>query len=254
MSDTNVNEVTWDDESIKLSELVFFKGEKNVKKRIFIMTPAPKVARIHYKDKYFFCHSTFENKDGTQVMTKKAKCCEALGDPGLRFGVVVCVFDTKKDGMIKPRDKQKPGEMDFEFQIWRFREDKFGSLKTKHSEWDLTKHDLMLTCTEEQYQRIEIDVMKGAWMNDNTELGKRIRREFELYKFKDPFRFLGQSLSEGEVVIITGGELEEDDDPKAGQVNEQGFEEMLEGLKDGGEDKKAETKEPAKAAGGELSD
>lgn len=200
-----VGEISWTDDSIKINDIGFFKGEKAHKHRVFIMTAKPAFARVHYSGGYFRCLSTFETKNGNQVCTKHAKCCELLGQgPKLRFSVVVAVYDTKKDGIIKTKD---PKELEFELQVWAFGEDKFQSLRTKHEEWDLTQHDLLITCTDEQFQKLEIDVMKST-LTQNDQLKPRVDAAWAACSFKDTTKFLGRSLPEAEIIVKCGGEAE----------------------------------------------
>lgn len=226
-----VGEVAWDDDSIKSTDIAFFKGEKAHKHRIFVMSPKPMFARVHYEGGYFLCKSTFEIKDGNTVCTKTAKCCKMLGQgPKLRFSVVVAVFDTKKDGTIKTKN---PEELDFEFQVWTFGEDKFQSLRTKHEEWDLTQHDLLITCNDEQYQKIEIDVMKST-LTLNKQLKPRVDAGWAACTFKDTQKFLGRNLSEAEVIVKCGGEAEAGATTSntGGEVAGQSLEDVLTELKD----------------------
>lgn len=247
------NEIGWSDSSLKFSERTFFKGIKDQKNRIRIVTDKPKMARIHYHDGYFLCLSKYETVEGAQTRTKTEKCCELVGqEPALRFGVVVAVYDTMKDGTIKNVYKTKPEAMDFELQIWIFGEKTFQNLKAKHQEWDLTKHDLIVACTNEQYQHLDIDVTKSTWAIDSPALGDRIKREYDLYRYKDPSGYLGKALSEGEIVARLGSVLDtKANTPEVAEVNGQDFDSMLNELK---EDSTPKTGDAAKSVSKPLTD
>jgi hypothetical protein len=233
-----VSDISWSDDSIKIAETTFFKGEKNRKKRIYVMTDKPKFARVHYKNGsgYFVCRSEFHMKDGAQVCVKHAKCCELLGEaPKLRFGVIVLLYDTDKEGRLKTKD---PQNLDFEFQMWSFGEDKFASLRTKHEEWSLTEHDLLISCSDEQYQKIEIDVLKNALWKTNPSLKARVDAAWAAYNHKDTQKFLGKILSEAEIAIRLGGEAEAETKTES-TVNGQNLDEVLKGLKEDSQPKAA---------------
>lgn len=220
-------EVEWGDKSIALSDLTFFKGEIGAKKRIFIMTQKPKMMRVHYKEGYFRCLSEYETKDGMTVQTVQGKCCEMLTDPpSMRFAVVVCLYDTKKDGALKCKDMKHPSDLDFEFQIWILSEATFARLRTKHEEWDLTQHDLLISCTEEKYQRIDVDVCKDALVR-YEEMTARVMGAFNIFKHKDPSKFLAKPLSESEIVVRLGGETQ----VAPPEIASKDFDDLLKGLK-----------------------
>lgn len=228
--DNFTSEVGWDDSTLSLSDLQWFKGEKNKKKRIYIMTQKPFLARVHYHQGYFLCHSKYEIKDGVQQRIEKGKCCELLStDPILRFGVIVLLYDTKPDGSLKSKD---PKSLDFEFQIWLFGPDKFQTLKSQHAEWNLLEHDLQVTCSEEQYQKLEISPLRTT-LSVEPALKARIDAAWELYRHKDPSRFLGKKLSPGEIVVRLGGELDKEATGTVGKVNDKEFDDVLRELDEG---------------------
>lgn len=55
-----------------------------------------------------------------------------------------------------------------EILLWIYADDKYNSITSKRTEWgDLRKHDLVITCTREKYQTMEIEVAKEAlWQTD----------------------------------------------------------------------------------------
>lgn len=227
----DVAEVAWDDNSLKLTELTFFKGLKDQSQRIFILTERPQLMRIHYHDGYFKCLSTYgKDSDGEIERTEEADCCKSKGAPQLRFGVVVCVFDTKRDGSLKEIYKKNPADLGYELSIWLFGEKTFKNLKTKNSEWNLKEHDLLVTCTNEKYQHLEIELMKATWTTQNTKLGTKIKRDFDLFRFKDVSPYLGKNLSEGEIAVRLGSTIEQDPELNKGKVNNEDFDTLLDEL------------------------
>lgn len=229
------HQVAWDDESLNLSDLVFFKGEKDRKKRIFIMSPNPTAVRVHYKDEYFLCLSKYALKKGKQCREELGKCCELLGEPKVRFGTVVVVYDTTKEGTARGLYKKNPEEMEYELMIWTFGPKVFQNLKNKHVEWDITTRDLLISCTNEQYQNIEIDVMKTSWVKGIKELGEKIKRDYDLFRHKDPLPYLGKVMSRSDIVLLVGAPAdpsEKAEVAESAEIKTQEFDQILNELND----------------------
>ena len=98
----------------------------------------------------------------------------------------------------------------------------------KNEEWGLSDHDLLITCTDEQYQKIEIDVMKSALWKTNDSLRARVEAAWAAYRAKETRKFLGRTLSENEIVAKLGGQVEAAADTvTSSEVNGQTLESVL---------------------------
>jgi len=126
-------------EEIKDGMYEKYKGKKGQTDRIAIIYTDPKAmfagSQIHYKDKFFLC--------------KKGKCCEVLGPPKWRMGSVVIKYYTDKLGNLK-----KP--FAYELYPWIFSERTFLKLKNTNSEFSLASHDIKVSCTNEEFQHLDI--------------------------------------------------------------------------------------------------
>ena len=138
MSD-NVETFAFDNEEIRGGMYARYKGKKNETDRIAIVYSDPKAmfagTKVHYKDRYFVC--------------KKGICCEKLGPPKWRVGAVLIKYRTDKQGNIK-----KPFE--YELLTWSFSEQTYVKLKNVNSEFPLASHDVKVSCTNEEYQHLDI--------------------------------------------------------------------------------------------------
>jgi hypothetical protein len=129
----------FENEDIKGGIYDKYKGKKNQTDRVAIVYTDPKAmfagSKIHFKDRFFLC--------------KKGKCCEALGPAKWRVGAVLIKYSTDRNGMPK-----KP----FEYSLypWIFSEQTYIKLKNTNSEFPLATHDIKISCTNEEYQHLDI--------------------------------------------------------------------------------------------------
>jgi len=132
----------------------------------YIHQISPVAARVHYNEKFknlgvFFCLS----KPGhTEV------CCENAGKPTLKIGMLVVHYQTDKSGALN-----KP--FNYVVKPWIFSEAKYNSLKMKNKEFPLISHDLMVTCTEEDYQKLDFSPCKDAAWRANSDVENQILDE-----------------------------------------------------------------------------
>lgn len=140
------------DESVKNYDFEFYKGRKNNTDRLSILKPEHIYgARVHYvKDLgYIVCHSKWKQESGAEVNVQPADCCTKLGDPSKRFAALVLHYNTKPDGNpISP--------LGFQMKLWKFTPDKFTTLRTVNKNFPLAKHDILIMCQEEQFQKLSM--------------------------------------------------------------------------------------------------
>lgn len=136
---SDVSTFAFDNEEIRSGMYDRYKGTKGTTDRLAIVYQDPKAmfagVKCHYKDRYFVC--------------KKGLCCEKLGAPKWRVGAVVVKYATDKQGMIK-----KP--FSYELMPWSFGEQTYVKLKNVNSEFPLASHDIKVTCTNDEYQHLDI--------------------------------------------------------------------------------------------------
>jgi len=129
----------FENEEIKGGIYDKYKAKKGETHRLAIVYTDPKAmfagAKIHFKERFFLC--------------KKGKCCEVCGPAKWRVGSVIIKYNTDKMGAFK-----KPFEYDL--YPWIFSEQTFIKLKNVNSEFPLATHDIKISCTNEEYQHLDI--------------------------------------------------------------------------------------------------
>jgi hypothetical protein len=134
-----------------------YKGKKNEVHRAGIVFTDPKAlfagAKIHYKDRFFLC--------------KHGVCCDKLGSPKYRIGCVLIKYSTDKSGVLN-----KP--LDYTIYPWLFSEPNFLKLKTLNNEFPLTTHDVTISCSNEEYQHLDITPCKESVWHMREELTAKV--------------------------------------------------------------------------------
>jgi len=142
-----------------------YKGKKNHTDRIAIVwffrnsdgeyqmgegaTPKFKMANYHYAQ-------------GLGYIASKGEYTTAkFGAPKRRIGTFVLKYKTDRNGSLSKDANGKP-QLDFEILEWQFGEDKYRLLATIHEEFPLTQHDIKVTCTDDQYQKLSFTACNGV--------------------------------------------------------------------------------------------
>jgi hypothetical protein len=86
----------------------------------------------------------------TKIAGKEAKKMAAT---------IIAVWPTDKDGQI---DKESPGLHRVRVMPWIFSADKYKILKRKHNEWPVGAHDMVLSCTDSQFQKMDISACRES--------------------------------------------------------------------------------------------
>jgi len=140
----------FDNEDIKGGMYDKYKGKKGEIHRGAIVYTEPKAmfagSKIHYKDRYFLC--------------KKGICCEKCGPAKWRVGAVLIKYGTDKLGNVKK-------SFSYELFPWIFGEQTYVKLKNVNSEFPLATHDIKISCTNEDYQTLDINpCQESIWTSD----------------------------------------------------------------------------------------
>lgn len=78
----------------------------------------------------------------------------AGGQPSkINVATVICVWPTNNKGEL---DKGRFASGDFSVMGWVMSSDKYRSIEARHIEFPLSQHDLKLTCTDTQYQKLDL--------------------------------------------------------------------------------------------------
>jgi hypothetical protein len=85
------------------------------------------------------------------------------------IATIICVWPTDSHGAL---DKKRFADGDFKVQSWVFGQDKYRNIGQNHSEFPLGKHDLSLSCTDTQYQKMTISPCRESLFRKLFEAGK----------------------------------------------------------------------------------
>jgi len=165
-----VEEFGFDREDIEPTRFKKYKGKAGKTDRVSIVYAEGKApctgALCHFKDRYYLCKSTDD---------KKEICCQHSYEgnlPKRRIACVLIVYDiVEKNG--------KNSLKDYELIPWIFSETMYKKLRILGKEWPLDQHDLLLTCTNEDFQTIEVNNCKECYWRSKEELKKKILAEAE---------------------------------------------------------------------------
>jgi len=142
-------EVGFGDPRVELNTLDRYKGRKGIKDRIALVGRALMRGNSHFaQQKKFRCL--------TEQVDKPAICCDRLGGPTQYFAIPVFHYVTDQEGNIMVNEKCQ-GQL----KVWLLSETKYKELSTLHKQWPLlddgwgkTQHDIIITTTEESFQRM----------------------------------------------------------------------------------------------------
>lgn len=191
------DEVTLGDKTVELSTFERYKGRKGQTDCLAVISTALMRAFVHWhNNKGFRCLSKPENR---------AVCCKNLGDPEQKFGLVLFQYVVDQDGNYVDEAKLqgKP-------RLWIISETRYEELSNIHRKWPLLdagfispQHDLIVKCTEENYQRMTFTPCpKAHWKQKQTWYdavkGKEAKAREKLKTA------LGRNLTELEVMELIG--------------------------------------------------
>lgn len=94
------------------------------------------------------------------VMDKGPEYAKLAGQPSkMNVGTIVVVWPTDSKGQI---DKKRFDENEFDVMTWIMGSDKYRVIESRHSEFPLGAHDMMLKCTDTQFQKLDIGPCKES--------------------------------------------------------------------------------------------
>ena len=127
--------------------------------RIAVLSDDLCVVKIHFEPGrgFFFCFS--------------GSCCENNGLPNVRYILPIIQYDTDKNG--------QPVSPSFEFKYLSLGVDSYTSLVALHQNVNIAQVDLIVTCSDEKYQKCSYqNVGQGLW-RINPEFAKTVWEEFQ---------------------------------------------------------------------------
>ena len=137
-----------------------YKAKKNNVDRVGILFTDPKAmfagAKVHFNQRFFLC--------------KKGICCEKCGLPKWRVGSAIIKYGTDKQGAIRT-------PFSYEILPWIFSETTYIRLKNINTEFPLASHDMKISCTNEEYQHLDLTPCNESIWQAKDELKKKILEE-----------------------------------------------------------------------------
>lgn len=159
--------------SYPIEKMRFTQAKKEL---IGIMTSNPLIVKKHYDENTgsFLCF------DG--------KCCDALGLPQVRYLFPVVVYDTDKKG--------KPVSKDVDIKILQLGRELYDDIITiDEMHGNVSSIDLLVTCKDEQYQRLSFTPAGKARWRTSGEVKKYV---YEFWKNNNKYatRAVARNISE----------------------------------------------------------
>lgn len=124
------------------------KFSERHKERISVMRAKPVILKSHF------------DEDVGSFRCFGGKCCEKLGLPDVRYLFPIVVYDTNKRGI--------PTSKEVDVKVLKLSRDLYRSLIDKHeATGDISTKDILVTCNDEEYQRVTFTVAGNAkWLQD----------------------------------------------------------------------------------------
>jgi len=161
-SATFSDEIGFDDTTVSTNQFEKYKGVKGQTDRISIVYPKVRRAKVNYID-------------GVGYVLANDYTIAKYGQPSQRFATIVLQYRTDRNGKLQ----QPLNESSFGFKFWIFGPKKYEVLRTTNDEFPLDKHDLMVNCTEEQYQQMTISPCKEAAWTLKEEFKKYVKAQVD---------------------------------------------------------------------------
>ncbi len=201
----NAVDSAWTDpRSLGISDRTFFKAEDGKTRRIYLMAD-PIRAHVQFVPGLNFIHtfSTFENRNGTLVMTEEGLDMELLGkEPQLMWMVPVLVYDTDKSGQLSGK------KVDYEFQLWSFYTNDYRRLYEIVTEWgvdEFKQKDLLITGVKKgRFINATISIAAKTAVCLRSGLKERVLSEFAAYQYRDAKRWIARTVTEEELREAVG--------------------------------------------------
>lgn len=165
-------------EAARTDQIPKFSGKEGETARIAIIDPALLLrARAHFPAKktegvgYVLCKSTYREMGDLEVPDTIAYCCKALPESKIRMGTLIVKYDVNpRNGNVQaqtgPDGKPDAATVGFTPMAWIFSPTKYEAIADLlTAEYDLGQHDLIITCEDEEWQRLKITPAKTRIMN-----------------------------------------------------------------------------------------
>lgn len=134
-------------------------------------------------------------------------CCDKDGAPRIKYVFPCVVYDTDKKG--------RPVSKTLDFKALAVGAETYESIMTKHElQGDISSVDLLVTTTDEVYQKIQLDVAGECRWRKNQAMIKEVS-EFWAENMKDLLKAIARQVTDAEVkeaLMVDNGPAEADID------------------------------------------
>jgi hypothetical protein len=195
-------EVTFGDKRVEINRFDSYKGRKGVVDRIGILsTNLMRGYRYVYKNRNMFRPPT------TPEILQFVKA--QLGEPDQRFAMVLFHYSTDDKGELLDATKcqGKP-------KLWVISEARYEELGAMHRQWPILdagygskQHDILVRCTEEQYQRMTFTPAADAQWKKKESWYQALKAKEASAKDKLKQK-IGREMSDTEIMDLLGGSAE----------------------------------------------
>lgn len=190
-----------DQKSHSIFDTENFKLKKDEKARILILEEEFDVEYVHWVEEfgYAICAGDYSTMFKEGADTQHCRFCAASSADGAiksarrKFVTLIVVYRTNSKGAVL-----QPVSVDV--VPWVFGDDKYNDLLGKKEAWgSMRDHDLMVECSNEQYQKYAINVMPEAVWKSDKEVASVVAAAFKDAKAmysKDLRMLLGRDVSD----------------------------------------------------------
>lgn len=169
------------DIGLEISRYAVDKLKFSVSKREMINIVSPQVLAIK-------CH--YIEGLGSIICNGKT-CCEKDGMPRIKYLFPVVVYSTDSKG--RPVDKT------LSYKVLAVGKDTYESIMTKHElQGDITKVDLVVSCQDENYQKIQMDIAGECRWKKDKGMAKEVV-EFWQENMKELYKSIARNVTDKEV-------------------------------------------------------
>jgi len=201
MPDTKADQVGLADKNVETAQFERYKGRKDQTDRVGILSSTlTRVWSYWYEGGGKRTQFRAPTDEATIALVK-----EQLGEPDQRFGFVVFHYRTDEKGALFETEKCQGRP-----KLWIISEARYEEMSNIHRQWPLmdtgfaeTQHDMLIRCTEENWQRMNFTPCPEAHWKKKEAWHKALKGKENLAQ-QALKKALGRNLSPEEIVALLG--------------------------------------------------
>lgn len=191
------DEVVLGDKNVETSSYDRFKGAAGETYRLAFLSKTLTRGLVHY----------FNNRGYRCITTpdKRAVCCDQMGSAQQKFALILFQYTTDGAG-----DVVDAAKLQGKIKFWLITEARYEELTTIHKRWPLLDSgftekqvDLVVKCTESQFQKMAFTPCPDAHWKKNEGWYKQLKDKSEKAKEKLNMVF-GRRCNEEELRVVLG--------------------------------------------------